>query len=359
MPRARSGGDPLGLAGTRLAFRYGAFYYRHRGDGRWERIGTDLKTAKERAALYNDPDGAFGTVGYWLDRFIVNCEERVAAKTLAPRTRDDYKKNLIPLKAFFGSMLAEHIQPIHVQSYIDIGAEAGRAVRANREIACLSSCLSWLMRTGQTTLQVNPCMQASGTKKNSESQRERYVTHEEYREVFAAANARIRLLMELTYRTLQRPESDIINWTAAIAARDPHTGSRILEFVQAKTGKRVRIAMTEQIELLLLRAVGANPKPEQPLVRTLKGDAYTYSGILSMLSRTIAKANEARARKGVPSIAPFGFRDLKGKGATDMWLNDVPIERIQLLCGHADKSTTEKYIKARWHATAQPNTSVL
>ena len=51
---------------------------------------------------------------------------------------------------------------------------------------------------------------------------------------------------------------------------------------------------------------------------------------------------------------------LQAKGATDMWLTGTPIEQIQLLCGHADKATTEKYIKARWNATAQPNeTAVL
>lgn len=358
MGRKRKDGDPLGLAGTRLAFRYGAFYYRHR-DGRWERTGTDLKTAKERAALYNDPAGVFGTVGYWLDRFLVHCAERVKAGTLAPRTLSDYTKNAKPLKAYFGTMLPEHIQPVHVQSYIDIGNEAGRAVRANREAACLSSCLSWLMRTGQTTLQVNPCMQASGTKKNSESKRERYVTHEEYREVWEAANVQVRMLMELTYRTLQRPESDILRWTATIATRDPHTGRRVLEFTQAKTGKRVRIAMTEQLEVLFLRAVGPHPQPTQTLVHTLQGYPYTYTGITSMLTRAIKAVNKERTRKGLPLVAPFGFRDLKGKGATDMWLDGTPIEQIQLLCGHTDKATTEKYIKARWNATAQPNGSIV
>jgi integrase len=75
-----------------------------------------------------------------------------------------------------------------------------------------------------------------------------------------------------------------------------------------------------------------------------------------MLKRAIAKANSARAKKGImDKIAPFGFRDLKGKGATDMWLSGEPIEKIQLLCGHKDKSTTEKYIKQRWRATAAPN----
>jgi integrase len=38
-----------------------------------------------------------------------------------------------------------------------------------------------------------------------------------------------------------------------------------------------------------------------------------------------------------------------------MWLAGIPIERIQLFCGHATKNTTEKYIKARWRETAEPN----
>lgn len=355
MGRARKDGDPLGLAGTRLSFRNGAFYYRHRDTGRWERIGTDVRVAKERAKLYNDPAGVFGTVGYWLDRFLLSCAERVKAKTLAQRTLTDYTKNALPLKAFFGTMLPEHILPVHVQTYLDIGREAGRGVRANREIACLSTCLSWLIRTGQTTLAVNPCMQASGTKKNSESKRERYVTHDEYRDVYAAAGLQVQMLMELTYRTLQRPESDILSWTPAVVGRDQHSHQRVLEFVQAKTKTRVKIALTARLEQLVNRAMGPHPVQVQPLVHNRKGESYTYTGLTSMLTRAIAKANAARKTSDSPAIPPFGFRDLKGKGATDLWLAGVPIERIQLLCGHADKTTTEKYIKARWNDTALPN----
>ena len=82
---------------------------------------------------------------------------------------------------------------------------------------------------------------------------------------------------------------------------------------------------------------------------------YTYGGINSMLGKAIRTANAIRATKNIPPMASFGFRDLKGKRATDMWLAGTPIEQIQLLCGHSDKATTERYIKARWRATAQPN----
>ena len=76
-----------------------------------------------------------------------------------------------------------------------------------------------------------------------------------------------------------------------------------------------------------------------------------------MLKKAIAKVRkEHTENKGPLAKMPrFGFRDLKGKDATDMWVSGVPIEQIQLLCGHADKSTTEKHIKARWRETAAPN----
>jgi len=67
----------LAFAGTRLSFKHNAFYYRHR-DGRWERMGTDVRAAKERAAIYNSPTDNYGTTAYWLEQFLVDCQQRVA-----------------------------------------------------------------------------------------------------------------------------------------------------------------------------------------------------------------------------------------------------------------------------------------
>lgn len=354
MGRARKDGDPLGLTGTRLSFKHGAFYYRHQ-NGRWERLGTDLKIAKERAKIYNSPSNNFGTINYWLDQFILDCESRVKSKDLALRTLSDYKKDSVPLKVFFGDMLPEHLEAHHVQSYLKAGLEADRPVRANREKACLSSCISWMIRTDRTKLKVNPCMQKSGTRENSESKRDRYVTNEEYQAVYEAAGTQVRVLMELTYRTLQRPESDLIYWTPKVLGRDPHTGQRIITFEQGKTKTRLKIAMTENLERLIDRVTGAKPRMDQPLIHTRDDESYTYSGITSMLGKAINKVNKEREKRGLDKIPSFGFRDLKGKGATDMWLSGTPIEQIQLLCGHSDKATTERYIKARWNFTAQPN----
>ncbi len=362
MGRKRKSAD-TGLQ-PRVYAKHGALYYVHR-DGRWERLGTDQAEANRKAQLYNDPQGEYGTLVYWLDMFVVQCQARVAANTLAQRTCDDYAKAVGTkekpgaLRAFFAPpMTPLDLEPSMVQDFLDTNAELGRPVPANREKAALSSCMSWLISKGKVPgLKVNPCLRASGIKRNSETKRDRYVTHDEYRDVWAVAHTSVRLMMELTYRSLQRPESDIIHWTTDILRTED--GQRKLQFTQGKTKKTMKIAIGADLDAQIRASLGDVPKLRQPIIRTRDGNPYTYDGLSAMLKRNIVKANKARAKLGVPAMPPFGFRDLKGKGATDMWRDGVPIELIQQLCGHEDKTTTEIYVKQRWHETATANQVVM
>lgn len=353
----------------RVYLNHGAFFYVHK-DGKWERLGTDKAQANNRARLYNDPDGQYGTLVYWLDMFIADCERRVALKSevkgikLAPRTLTDYKDAVGtdekpgPLRVFF----ARPMTPIDVsgqvvQDFLTDCAEAGRPTRGNRDKAALSACFGWLLRTHADEipgLVLNPCLRASGVQRNPESKRERYVTHEEYRDVLAVATRSERMLMELTYRTLQRPESDIILWdTSRLVVEN---GRRQLKFRQNKTGRWVKIALSAELEDLLPPPKTNVRKLYEPLVRKLDGGFYTYDGISSMLKRSIETANVRRRARRLPEIETFGYRDLKGKGATDMYyLAKRPLEEIQQLLGHANQTTTEIYIKQRWRETAEPN----
>jgi len=74
-----------------------------------------------------------------------------------------------------------------------------------------------------------------------------------------------------------------------------------------------------------------------------------------MLKRAIEKAKVERTKRGIEAMPSLGFRDLKGKCATDMWRAGDPIEKIHLLCGREDKTPTEMYIKQRWRETAGPS----
>jgi integrase len=360
MGRRRKDGDPFGLAGTRIVCRRGKFYYPHR-DGRWEPLGADVAVAKRIAARIRNPGEAFGTLAYWFGEFLTDCRARVRAGTMSPRTLADYEGYAAddgPLVAAFGKRYPEQVTPDMVQAYLEFNAKLSppRPVPANRERAFLSSCISWLLRTGKVPgLMVNPCMRSSGVQRNPERKRERYVTHEEYLAVFEAGNRAVRLAMELVYRTLQRPEIDLLKWTPAnVRNKD---GGKVLSFVQSKSKRRVDIALEGRLGEVVAEAIGEVPVLHQPILHRLDGKAYTYDGLAAMLHQAQDRVRAAHSMTGGPlaTMPSFGLRDLKGKGATDMWLAGVPIEEIQLLCGHASKSTTETYIKARWRATAAPN----
>lgn len=333
---------------ARLYPKHGAFYYVHK-DGRWERLGTDLAEAKAKAEHYNDVGGKFGTMEYWLNEFVSYCEKRVglskAQRGLAKRTFEDYKENVEMLKTFFGAMLPRDVQPHHIGQYLDLGASQNRAVRANREKACLSAAFTWMLRQPDSGVKLNPC---SGVKRNPESKRERYVEDAEFQAVYKEAEKSVQAFMDLIYRTLQRPE-DIITWDRRNIVHKVENGERkkVIRTTQGKTGTTLDIEVTPEIEAILQRIWGnLGEFVGMPLIHTKKGKAYSYSGLCAMLQRYRIKAKLTET---------FGFYDLKGKGATDMWLSGVPLEKIQVLCGHESVTTTEIYVKCRWRGTVTPN----
>jgi integrase len=358
--------NDLGLE-PRVYFSDGSYYYVHKESSRWENLGKDKNAANTKGRLYNDPDRRAGTLVYWLDMFLVDCEARVALKStikgirLSQRTLEDYRMAIGtneepgPLCTYFPAPISPlDVEPGDIQAFLRDSARAGRAVRGNREKAALSSCFGWLLREKKVDgLRTNPCLRSAGVQRNPEAKRARYVTDDEYEDVYEVATKSERLLMTLTYRTLQRPESDIIRWQSNVAVNE--ASGRFLRFTQNKTGRVMVIAMSPELEELIPLPEGNVRALVEPLVRRRDGHFYTYSGLCSMLKRSLDVANERRRTRGSPTIKSFGYRDLKGKGATDMWLAKVPIEQIQALLGHANKTTTEIYIKQRWQVAVAPN----
>jgi integrase len=183
-------------------------------------------------------------------------------------------------------------------------------------------------------LNVNPVLLI---KRNPQKPKERYVEDAEFGAVYAIAVPSVRMALDLCYRTLQRP-GDVLraerSWlrTKTVAG----TAKRVLSVTQSKTARTVDIEVTPEIDAALSMLDRADVVRLTPvLVHGRDGSAYTEDGMGAMLRRYCIKAD----------VNTFGLMDVRAKGATDMYLAGVPLERIQMLMGHKSVQTTEIYIK--------------
>ena len=341
--RRRKDGNPLGLE-PRVYPKNGQWQYRHR-DGSWEKLGTDLVKANERARAFNDPSG-FGTLGYWIREYIAAAKagKLPAGRKVSPRTIEDYEVQAPFIEASpLAGMYPQDIVREHtvLGEYRDnrVNPTTGKGkTRANRELSLVSATFSWLIELAKVPgLAVNPVDLITRFK---EKPKERYVEDTEYAPVHRRAILPVRMAMELAWATLQRP-ADILALppspvrVKAVAGQE----KRVVSVRQGKTGRVVDIEVTPELERILGMLA---PSPGEKVVRLAlalvhgrAGRGYTEDGMGAMLRRYCVKEK----------VPTFGLMDVRAKGATDMYLRGVPLETIQALMGHASVQTTEIYIK--------------
>lgn len=340
----------------RVYVKHGAYYYVH-PNKTWERLAKIGEESEMRRmwAQKENPSGGADNVAALLDDYLVN----YAKRNKAARTYKDNLGEAEFLKAYFGQMNPQDILPLHVGAYLDLGLQAKRAVRSNREKALLSHCFTWAMRHEKwgKLITMNPCR---GVHRNTETVRIRIVEDFEFMAVFNRAPQNVQRLMTLVYRTLQRPEDLLRAGPRNIVMREVDGVKRkVLKIQQGKTDNYVEIIVTPEIEA----AIAQDGKVVYPTFihtttekgKTKRGQKYTYTGINSMYRRALdAWRKDVEKATGVRP-PPFGIYDLKGKGATDMYQAGIPMEQIQMLAGHDSITTTEIYIKARLITPVMPN----
>ena len=318
----------------RVYLHHGAFRYvpRH---GEKVSLGRNYADAmSEWAKLVKPTAEDSGTITALLQWYLAN-----VAIMKAPRTYRDNKIEAKFLEAALGHIPYVALKPHHVADYLEArGKEA--PVRANREKALLAHMYTKAMVKGW--VDINPCI---GVKRNPEKARERFISDHEYNAVHAIAEPSVRILMELIYRTGQRPD-DLIKLGPAdiFKVERNNREQRVLRITQGKTGKRLDIAIEGDLERIVDAHLNA-PVVWQTFIHTRPGARFTYGGLAVMFRRYCRKAG----------VADFGMYDIKSKAATDMFRSGTSLEQIQQLLGHASVTTTEIYIKARLSDFVQPN----
>ena len=306
----------------RMYLKSGSYYFVTR-DNRWLNLGRDLAMARRKWAELSGevPTGGMAAL---MDRYLLD-----VLPTKAERTQADNRKEMVNLRAVFGAMEPRDVRPVHIAKYLDLRGKTA-PVRANREKALLSHVFTLGMRWG--IVDANPCR---GVHRNTEGKRDRYITDDEFTAVWNKANPTVRCLMDVAYLTAQRI-GDLIT-----IRRQDVTDAGIA-FKQAKTGKRLVVAMTPALKAVLDRAGKLHPRVASMWVfSTRTGSPYTYDGVSSMFKRAVVQA-------GVPD---FHFHDLRAKALTDAKRAG---QNAQALAGHSTEAMTAHYVKRREVEVVQP-----
>lgn len=322
--------NPLGLP-KRVYFKDGSIWYVPPA-GPWEKLGRAWdREARDRYRELTGSAPDRGTVAEMLDRCLDHRRQLVRDGKLAPRTLADNEIEAENLKRSFGHLLPGQVKRKHVAGYLEAGLEAGRGVRANREIAFLSSAYSWGMR--KYGVEENPCY---GVRRNRESPKERTPEGGELRRFGRRHAPRwLRCFILLKHLTGHR-QADLLRLT-----RDAGT-DRGLVVVEGKRGGRKRTYRWTWALRTVWRQILSLPRPGRPVASLCvfvnrAGEPMTKSGFRSAWARAMASWVAAGGER-------FTEHRIRARTAQDA----PTLERAADLLGDNRATTARVYRSGHW-----------
>lgn len=210
--------------------------------------------------------------------------------------------------------------------------------------AWLQSFFSWAVR--KKHIQINPVREIKVKKPKV---RTVYIRPEHFvaiRKALAVAadgkktptGPMMQVFVDLCYLTCQR-STEIRNLRWA----DIDTKRKLIRFVPTKTedssGEAVDWPLTPEIEEVLKRAKKIEPIGGDYVVRDKNGKPKTAAACRDAW-------NDAKARAGLTDTG-YTIKDIRAQALTDAKRAGYDIDELQIAGAHADRTTTEGYIKQR------------
>lgn len=253
--------------------------------------------------------------------------EKECIPQLQWRSQRDYRSIIVILRRAFGHKKAVDIRPKDVAEFINV--PTGR-VHRNRMVTILSTVFKKAM--GRWCLDLNLTNPCTVIERWKTYPRERYVSTEEFHAFRATVRPQVQIAMDLAWVTSQR-QGDLLGlkWSQVKTENLPRDQWH-LEIDQGKTGKKLAVEVSQEVEKILDRAWLLEPHwPREYVLRTKWGKRYTEDGFRAMWQRYCrawAKAGNER----------FHFHDLRAKSISD----NPDLMAASLLAGHINSAITRR-----------------
>jgi integrase len=299
-------------------------YYFVTTDNKWVNLGKDYVEAMRRyTELITPCQTLSASVAGIINKYLSDRDD------LAPKTRLEYERAAKYLAAAF-DMPASAVESHHVWQYLQTRKNMGSPVAGNREKALLSAAFSHAIKLGLILNKANPC-RGTGFR-NKEKPRTRLVSHAEL-EAFLAfsrglmtgdltdkssykksrnplfSGQLIASVIEVAYLTSQRKQNIL-----AIKLQDITPEG--IDFLQQKTGVRVRVQWTEKLREAINTAKNL-PRPVRSihLFAQHNGTPYSSSGFDALFQRIqIAWAAQGHERFTVHDMRAAAITKMRDEG---------------------------------------------
>lgn len=262
----------------------GGFTYRYkRYDGSYLPLGTDRAAAVRRVLELEHRAPGGGTIASLVREYLSSG----LFKGLSPRTQLDYIDASKHVLGTFGEMDADSLEPRHIAKYLRI-ERADAPVRANREMAFLSSVLNLGIEMGSLT--VNPCRQV---RRNKEKPRHRLPTPAEVAALYEVAKAKgdsskVIGLMARFAANIGRRRAEFLRLSKSQIGEDGIT----VKLAKGKANEADRYALLEWTDELreIIREAQSTPRPVGSMYVFVNraGQPYTESGFKAMWTKVMA-----------------------------------------------------------------------
>lgn len=288
-------------------FQHGAYYLVK--NNVWEPLGKDLPTALAKYGKTLGPKG--GMVKMIEDALPFICHGKakntVAQYTLAAKQLKKILKDASPHQ-----LKQEHLELIR-DSFIKKPNWGNRIITVARLV----------FKHGK--VKPNP---AIGVERLPERKRDRLISEPEFWAIHGKAGPRLKIIMELHYRTGQRI-SDVLKIRSADLVDDG------ILFVQQKTGKKLIVRWTPELEAVVARAKGLHGNVRAlTLLHNRRGKAPDYRTVHLQWTTACELA-------GVLDARPNDLRAMGLTAADDQGMNPTT------LAGHTTPAMTVRYLRDR------------